>query len=68
MLTLETLGQEVDVSGLVAGNGLDVVVNLGVEASVLEVFLGVLGETLTIEGVLEVLQGQSILEDIGCFS
>lgn len=65
-LTLEALGQEVDVGGLVAGNGLDVVVDLGVEAGALEVLLRVLLEALAVEGVLEMLKGQSILENVGC--
>lgn len=67
MLTSEALGQEVDMGSLIAGDGLEVGVNLGVESGVLEVGLGVLGETITIEGILEMLQGQGILENVGCF-
>lgn len=52
---------------LVAGNGLDVVVDNRVKASSLEVTLGELLETLAVEGVLKVLQCQGILKDIGYF-
>lgn len=37
------------------------------EASALEVGVGVVGETLLVEGVLEVLQGQSEVENLGVY-
>lgn len=64
-LTLEASGEEVNVSLLIGSDGLEVVVDDGVEASVGEVLLAVLLEALTVEGVLEVLKSQSILEDVG---
>ena len=49
--------------GLVGSNLLDVTVHGRIEASVGEVLLGVLGETIAVEGILEVLKGQSVVED-----
>lgn len=37
------------------------------ETGVLKVGVGVVGETLFIEGVLEVLEGQSEVEDLGVY-
>jgi hypothetical protein len=54
------------VRSLVTGNSLDVVVESRVEAGSGEVRLGVLLEGLAVEGVLEVLEGQSVVEDVGC--
>lgn len=52
---------------LIASNALEVVVDLGVKTGVLEVLLVVLGKTIAVEGVLEVLQSQSILKNVGYF-
>lgn len=49
---------------LILTDALEVVVEGRVEASVREVRLGELGETLTVEGVFEMLQGQGIVEDV----
>ena len=64
-LTLKSAREERDVGSLVSSNGLEVVVDGRVEASVGKVLLAELLETLAVEGVLEVLKGQSILEDVG---
>jgi len=48
---------------LVLGDGLQVVVEGGVEAGGGELLLGVVGQTLAVELVLEVLQGECIVED-----
>ena len=60
----ESSGQERNVGGLVRGDLLEVGVEVGIEPGSGEVGLGVVGKTLTVEFVLEVLQGQSIVEDI----
>lgn len=65
--TCETLGQKVNMRGFVAGNGLDVVVHGRVEAGILKVGLAVLGETVTVKGVLEMLQSQGILKNVGLY-
>jgi hypothetical protein len=64
-LTSKTGSEESNVSSLVGSNGLEVAVDSGVEASGGEVLLAELGKTLAVEGVLEVLKSQSILEDVG---
>lgn len=64
--TGKTASQKLDVRSLIAGNGLDVVVDNRVEAGSLEVALGELLKTLAVEGVLEVLQRQGVLEDVSC--
>jgi hypothetical protein len=48
---------------LVLGNLLDVVVEGLVETSVGEVLLGELVEAVTVEGVLEMLQSQGVVEN-----
>ena len=49
---------------LVTTNTLDVLVEGRVEASSGEVGLGELVKGLAVEGILEVLEGQSVVEDI----
>jgi hypothetical protein len=56
-------GQEGDVGRLVAADGLDAVVDGRVVAGGGEVGLGEVGETLLVEVVLEVLEGQGVVED-----
>lgn len=62
--TCESSRQERDVSLLVGGDDLDVLVNSGIEASVGEVLLGELGEAVAVECILEVLKRQGVVEDI----
>ena len=50
--------------GLVAGDGHQVLVEGVGEPGGDKVGLGVVGQTLAVELVLEVLQGQSIVEDV----
>lgn len=52
-------------SGLVAGDLLQVAVEGRVKAGRRELFLGEVGQTLAVELVLEVLQGQGVVEDVG---
>lgn len=61
--TGESASQELDVNLLVLGDGLQVVVEGGVEAGGGELLLGVVGQTLAVELVLKVLQGEGIVED-----
>lgn len=61
----QALGQEVDVGGLVRADSLDVVVESRVVTGGSKVGLGVVGKTLLVEGVLQVLEGKSILKDVG---
>lgn len=64
--TLESSGQEVDVGKLVVGNGLQVLVEVGVvETGLSEVVGGEHVDTLVVESSLKVLQGQSVVEDGG---
>ena len=63
--TLEGGGKEVDVVALILGDLLQVGVEGRVEASVGKLLLGELLQTLAVEGVLEVLKGQSVVEDGG---
>ena len=58
-------GQEGNVRCLVRGDFLEVGVEGGVETSSGEVALGEVGETFTVEFVLEMLQGEGIVEDVG---
>lgn len=60
----ERVRDELDVSSLVRCYGLDACVDLYVEASGREVSLGEVGETFTVEGILEMLESESIVEDI----
>lgn len=61
----QTLGQEVDVGGLVRANRLDVVVEGGVVAGGSEIGLGVVRKAFLVESILKVLEGEGILENIG---
>ena len=63
-LTGQGRSQEADVGGLVAGDGHQVLVEGVGEPGGDKVGLGVVGQTLAVELVLEVLQGQSIVEDV----
>jgi hypothetical protein len=58
-------GEERDVGRLIAADGLDAVVDGRVVAGGGEVGLGEVGETLLVEVVLEVLEGQGVVEDNG---
>lgn len=53
-------------SGLVAGNRLQVSVEDPAESSTGEVILGVILQAIGVEGSLEMLQGQGIVEDVAC--
>lgn len=59
----QSAGEERDVGLLVEGDLLEVGVEDVVVSSGGEVSLGELGETLLVEGVLEVLKGQGVVED-----
>jgi hypothetical protein len=62
--TLQCGADEADVSGLIERNLLQVVVEGRVKAGSSELCLGEVGKTFTVELVLKVLEGESILEDI----
>lgn len=62
--TGQGFGQELLVSLLVRSDGLQVDVEGRGHAGVHEVFHGVILHSLLVEGGLEVLQGQCIVEDI----
>lgn len=64
-LTTESPCQEILVCLLVRSDHLQVGVEWILEASVQEIFVGVVLEALLIEGGLKVLEGQGIVEDIG---
>lgn len=66
--TLETSSQEVDVGGLVPGDSLEVVVKGRVVTSVGKVLLREVVKALAVELVLEMLQGESVVEDDALFS
>lgn len=57
--------QKGDMGCLVSGDLSEAVADPAGEAGVLKVGLGVVGETLLVEGVLEVLKGQSEVENLG---
>lgn len=61
---LECASQEGNVSLFILGDGLDAVICLLVEASGLEVGHGVLGQSLAVEGILEVFQRERIVENV----
>ncbi len=63
--TFEGRGQEANMDGLVAGDGLQVIVEILVEASVGELLHREVGETFAVELVLEVLKCEGIVENIG---
>ena len=58
-------GQEGDVGGFVGGDFHQVLVEGVGETGGEEVGVGVVGETFTVELVLQVLEGESIVEDVG---
>lgn len=62
--SLQGGGQEVDVGLLIAGNHLEVLVEVGlVEACSSKVLCGEVGKCLAVEGGLEVLKGQGVVQD-----
>ena len=61
----ESSCQETDVGGLVRGDFFQVGVESRVEAGRGEHFFGEVGETFPVECVFEMLQGKSIVEDVG---
>lgn len=63
--TLQSGGEEADMGRLVAGNLLQGGIEGRVETSRGKLVLGEVGQTLTVELILEVFEGQSIVEDIG---
>lgn len=65
-LTTESRGQEADVGGLILGDFHQVRIEWIREPSIDEHLLRVVLETLTVEGSLKVLEGKSIVEDVGC--
>lgn len=60
----QSVGQESNMGHFVEGDGLQVSVKGGVESGTSEVGFAVIGETLTVESVLEMLEGESIVEDV----
>lgn len=63
---LESAAEEGDVGGLVVGDLLQVGVEWVGETGCDEVGLGVVGKTLTVELVLEMLEGKSVVKDTDC--
>lgn len=63
--TSQRLGEELLVGLLVHSDRLDIVVEGRRHPGVHEVLLGVVLQTLLVEGGLEVLQSQGIVEDVG---
>ena len=61
----ESGGQECNVRGLVRGDFLQVGIEGRVEAAGCEVGLGEVGQSFSVEGVFQVLEGESIVEDVG---
>lgn len=61
----ESGGQEGNMGHFVDGDLFEVGVESGVEAGACEVGLGEVLETLLIEGVFEMLKGESVVEDVG---
>lgn len=62
---LEGRGQELDVGGLVRADLLEVLVEGGIVTSGRELGLGEVCKSLLVEGVLEVLKGERIVQDLG---
>ena len=60
----EAGGQEGDVGSLVGGHFHQVLVEWVWETGGDEVGVGVVGETFTVELVLQVLEGESVIEDV----
>jgi hypothetical protein len=63
-LVTESLGEERDMGGLIVGDFLEVGVEWVGETGLDEVLLGVVGKTLTVELVLELHEGQGVVEDV----
>lgn len=63
---LQRGGEEFDVVGLLGCDDFDVVVEGGVEACRCEGGLGEVGQALAVEGVLEVLEGKGVVENVDC--
>ena len=61
----ESSCQETNVRGFVRGDFLQVGIESRVEASLSEVGFGKVAETFSVESVFEMLEGKSIVEDIG---
>ncbi len=61
----ESSGQEGNVGGLVRGDFLQVGVESRVEAACCKFGLGEILKTCLVEGVFEMLQGESIIENVG---
>ena len=61
--TSDGLGEKVDVRLLVLCHDLEVLVEFRAKASFRELLLGEVLESLAVEGVLEVLERQSVVED-----
>lgn len=64
--TCQGCGKEVDVGLLVVGNLLKVLVEGAVEAGLGELLLSEVGQTLTVKGVFKMLEGEGVVEDVGC--
>jgi len=63
---LQRGGEELDVVRFLGGDGLDVVVEGGFEAGSGELSLREVGQALAVEGVLEVLEGEGVVDDVDC--
>jgi len=61
--TGNSTSQEFDVGHLIHGHSHQVLVERGVEPGRSELLLGVVGKTFAVEFVLEVLQGEGIVEN-----
>ena len=57
-------GQETDVGRLVRGDFLEIAVKSRIETSSCKLGLAEVGKTLAVEGVFEMLQSQSVVEDV----
>lgn len=64
--SFETGGEEVDMRGFVSTDCLQVLVEGAVVAGGFEVGFGEVGESLTVEFVFEVFEGQGVAEDVNC--
>jgi hypothetical protein len=62
--SLKTTGQEVDVGLLIGTDGNDVLADVLAIAGMLEVPLGKLGESFTVEGVLEMFESKRVVENL----
>lgn len=64
--TRQGLGQELHMGLLILANPLQVTVHWVGESSVEEILMGEVLQALRVEGGLEVLESESIVEDVGC--